>query len=440
MIINSSRSICFQYKVSVRSEVFIHLIVTASMMLLSITLLGPLTVIQAEELLIQTNARTDLGVYSPPEAPELPGAGGVFIDPTFGTEIMRVTDEADGRESCNAYSYWPSFNADSTRFHIACGGRHVLYRFNPDEFRLVSREPLFAKKPPGGSEPRWKDAIWAADDPDVLYCHEGLNLWAYNVARQEYMLAKDFSREFPPGHLCQLSKSIDDLVFAGSLQDPKWKRTGYFVWKRDTDHVVIHKTIDHDEVQIDKSGRFCVIKTGKQGKGAVEARVADLKTGIIENLTDDGPDFAPGHSDNGHGFVVGHDNIKNRLTSRRLDSPHDVKTILDIKNDWSQDYHVSMLADDESWVTMSFYVGNKLPSSGLFMNEIVQVASDGSRRVRRLAHHRSVFKSYWDSPRANISRDGRFVVFTSNWEGTDQRDVFILKVPAMKDSASPGTN
>lgn len=157
-----------------------------------------------------------------------------------------------------------------------------------------------------------------------------------------------------------------------------------------------------------------------------------MHTGRIEDLADDGPDFAPGHSDNGRGIVIGHDNVKNRVTFRPLDSPHDVRTLLNFRNDWSQDYHVSMLADDESWVTLSFYVGNLLPSSGIFRNEIVQVATDGSDRVRRLAHHRSVFNSYWDSPRANISPDGRFIVFTSNWEGTGQRDVFILKVSAMQ--------
>jgi len=49
-----------------------------------------------------------------------------------------------------------------------------------------------------------------------------------------------------------------------------------------------------------------------------------------------------------------------------------------------------MLADDERWVLLSFYVGNKLPSSGIFKNEIIQVAIDGGQRVRRFAHHRSV--------------------------------------------------
>jgi hypothetical protein len=259
-------------------------------MLSSIILPGRLPAAQTEVSAAPPGVKADRGVYPPPRAPVLPKAGGVFTDPTFGTEIMRVTDE-----------------------------------------------------------------------------------------------------------------------------------------------IVLRKTVDHDEVQVDKSGRFCLVKTGRHGKGVVEVRVVDLRTGRVEDLTDDGPDFAPGHSDNGHGLVVGHDNVGNRVTFRRLDSPHDVRTLLDLENDWSQDYHVSMLGDDESWATLSFHAGNSLPSSGIFRNEIVQVATDGSRRVRRLAHHRSVFKSYWDSPRANISRDGRFIVFTSNWEGTGQRDVFILKVPRMRD-------
>jgi hypothetical protein len=386
---------------------------------------------QTEVSAVRPSVKTDRGVYPLPPAPTLPKAGGVFTDPTFGIQIMRVTDEQDGGENCNAYSYWPSFNADSTRFHIACGNRPVLYNFDPKGFRLIGKEPLFARKPPSGHEPRWEDAMWAYADPNLLYCHEGLNLWAYNVVTAGYKLVKDFSNTFPPGHLCQLSRDSRDDVFAGSLQDPKWNRTGYFVWRRATDKIVLRDTVDHDEVQVDKAGRFCVVKTGRQGKGVVEVRVVDLRTGRIEDLTDDGPDFAPGHSDNGHGLVVGHDNVRNRVTFRRLDSPHDIRTLLDLKSDWSQDYHVSMLADDESWATLSFYVGNSLPSSGIFRGEIIQIATDGSRLVRRLSHHRSVFKSYWDSPRANISRDGRFIVFTSNWEGTGQRDVFILKVPAM---------
>lgn len=62
--------------------------------------------------------KTDYGVYPEPTPPSLPPAGGTFIDPTFGTTIMRVTDVNDGNFNVTAYSYWPTFNKDNTRLFI----------------------------------------------------------------------------------------------------------------------------------------------------------------------------------------------------------------------------------------------------------------------------------------------------------------------------------
>lgn len=78
--------------------------------------------------------------------------------------------------------------------------------------------------------------------------------------------------------------------------------------------------------------------------------------------------------------------------------------------------------------------------------------------VWRLAHHRSDVRhdgdpsrlSFWYTPRANISGDGRWVLFTSNWEktpGTDpgagaggaaRQDVFLLQLkPATTGDPEP---
>jgi len=84
-----------------------------------------------------------------------------------------------------------------------------------------------------------------------------------------------------------------------------------------------------------------------------------------------------------------------------------------------------MLAEDERGAVVSFYGDG---GDGVFHREIVQLATDGSERVRRLAHHRSVFSEYYDSPRANASRDRCFVAFTSNWGGSGRRDVFVLNL------------
>src|SRR6185369_5456348 len=72
-------------------------------------------------------------------APALPPAGGTFVDSSFGTTIMRVTDEKDGKSCTNFYSYWPSFNLDTTLFFIGCDGNAKLYRFDPNAFRVVSK-------------------------------------------------------------------------------------------------------------------------------------------------------------------------------------------------------------------------------------------------------------------------------------------------------------
>ena len=132
-----------------------------------------------------------------------------------------------------------------------------------------------------------------------------------------------------------------------------------------------------------------------------------------------------GPSENGGGIVIGADHWTNRVTFRQLATPHQVSSVLDLANDWTQDFHVSMLANDESRVTLSFYQ-TSAHTTGLFHNEIIQAATDGSKAVRRLAHHRSQHSDYWDSPRANVSRDGCLVTFTSNFGSTGRRDVYVL--------------
>ncbi len=378
--------------------------------------------------------KTDRGVYPEPPLPQLPPAGGVIIDPTFGTSILRVTDEHDGEFLQVAYSYWPTFNRDSTRLFVLrddSGLEGVRYRFDPLNFRLLEQAPLFVGPSPDGDWPRTEDAIWSGVNPDVIFCHSRLNLWAYNVATDAYALVRDFSPELGEGYLSQMSRSIDDDTFACTTLNRRYRVSGSLAWRRTEDRVFIRPVEPEglDEVQIDKTGRYLVISTGAQGEGAIQNRVVDLETGLEEELIDGPPDYAPGHKDVGHGFCIGHDNWTNRLRSRKLSDPHQKKPILDFNDDWSQDQHVSLLADNEDWALVSLYEQGLEHVPGLFHDELLMVATDGSQRVRRLAHHRSYVDEYWESPRANISRDGRFIAFSSNWGQPQRRDVFILRVP-----------
>jgi hypothetical protein len=83
-------------------------------------------------------------------------------------------------------------------------------------------------------------------------------------------------------------------------------------------------------------------------------------------------------------------------------------------------------------------------------DEIIALATDGSGKVWRFAHSRSTVHvrgethaeseskgyNFWDCPRGNVSQDGRFFMFTSDWEdtlgkdaqGRFREDAFIVKL------------
>jgi hypothetical protein len=89
----------------------------------------------------------------------------------------------------------------------------------------------------------------------------------------------------------------------------------------------------------------------------------------------------------------------------------------------------SMYADNKKWALVWTQRNDANKATRTFENEIVQVATDGSNRVRRLVHHRSAYNDYYDQPNANISRNGQFVAFSSNWgNAIGRRDIYIVRI------------
>jgi len=383
-------------------------------------------VLSFNTVLSQPGVKTDLGIYPDGDAPALPSAGGKLIDPVFGTEIMRVTDERDGANFGTAYAYWATFNSNSTRVFVHEDNvAGLIYSFDPDNFQIGSKDRFIY--PPGNGLTTDEDAYWSARDPDTLFVHRGAIIWAYNVRTRAYSVVGDMTSYFPAGtYFVQMTVSRNDDVFTMTVKNADYSVRGYAVWKDSANTVIRYvETPDLDETQIDKSGRFLSITTPFEGAGVIQTRIVDLQTMNVTDLTDNAPGYAPGHGDYGMGTVVAHDNWTNRITFRNLASPLVVSTVLSFGNDWAINYHLSLLADNEAWALMSVY-----GSGPVFERELVMVATDGSQRVRRFAHHYSKWIGYYDTPRANVSRDGRFAAFTSNWGGRSRRDLFIAKVPS----------
>jgi uncharacterized protein (TIGR03437 family) len=401
--------------------------------------------------------KTDRAVYEEPPLPTLPRAGGKFIDPVFGTEILRATDESDGAAPGlgTYYSHWPTFNRNNTKLLIRKGvtGEAIIKDFDPVSFQVGNSRTL-PDSLVGGGGPNWESSIWSNKDPNIIYTFSGyyfggMKLYAFDVTTWSFTLIKDLS--FLSGgndYLKQMYMSADDDVFCWLHQragvndgEPMF----YIVYKRSTDKVLFHNPATVfaggvNEVHVDKSGKWLHIVIATPQADGTGTRILNLENGEYQSFTK-AIDHTPGHGDMGTGTIIGFDNYSNSISRRQLDSIHSYQNILLFRNeagisDWTNDFHGSMLADNEDWITIGTYDDPAcvLPESGLFEDEIVQVATDGSQRFRRLLHTRSAIDNftettgYWAMPKPTISKDGRFIAYTSNWENSGRYDLFIARI------------
>jgi hypothetical protein len=376
-----------------------------------------------------------------PALPTLPAAGSTFTDPTFGTSILRVTDGTFFADNKTAYSYWPSANADSTMF--ICNENEVpyLYDFNGAAMTISNRRVVFTSGPPaGGSRLHWESLQWSHSDPAVVYGWadgDELKFYKYNVTTHLYTLLFDgavLGAGAWAGHtLWQLTFSSDENRFCLMRKDRNTgDKKGWFVWDKPSNTLKLSKVnLDFDEVQIDLSGHWVIYKTGTAGS------IWHVDTNTEDVLTDGGPDYMPKHSDNGPDLCVGFDNYEGRILSRALSSPHTWSLVWNAAVDmtvWPGDFHLGMNAAETSGVVvLSMYQASDTHTDNPMGNEIILVKLDGSQGLYRVCHHRGGGSQYYDSPRANISRDGKYIFFTSNWEGTlgaGRRDFFVVRAGA----------
>lgn len=404
--------------------------------------------------------KTDRRIYRKPPLPRLPRGGGTFNDPIFGTEIMRATDESDGPAPGlgTYYSHWPTFNLDNTRLLIRQGetGRAIVKSFDPVNFKISPGHEYLPIEYPLHFSLSWESAIWSHNDRDVIYtfCNDfkgGMRAYAYNVARKTFKLLKDFSSlsHGQPDYLHQMNMSADDDVFSWSHM--RVGRNGeplaYLVWRRSTDKVLfdVPNTMDFNEVHVDKSGHWLNIPLNKPLPDGDSMEFLNLDTGALVKILDGAPDYRPGHGDLGTDCIVGFDNDLDGITWRRMSTPHSFRRAFYFRTgigpnggvaDWTQDFHGTMLADNEDWITIGTYddPAVNLPDSGIYEDEILQVSLDGSERIRRICHTRCAIDNhtnttgYWAAPKPTISRDGRFIAFTSNWEKSGRYDLFIARI------------
>src|SRR5256885_5156880 len=424
--------------------------------------------------------KTDRAVYTEPLLPIVPSAGNKFNDPVFGTEIMRATDESDcPAPGCGTwYSQWPTFNSDNTRIMIRNGvnGEMIIKSFNPVAFTLgttVRRSPTL----PGGVSLEWQGATWSRTDPDLIFVHvnyyskdypaTGMKLYTYRPSTNVFTLLKDVAPELAPGqpdYLFEMHIAQDGNDDVFTFQH---KRVGnsdalyFIVWKRSTDTVLLHIATDASRLfpivgtnacLPDKSGRWVFFSpNGSPTEGQARIRILDLTSSSWQTIYWVGDDDSPSHGDLGSGTLAGRGNWSGGFNLRALNNVHSSSILFDNKDskgllDWTNDQHTSLYADDESWVMLGLYddPAETGTETGAFENEVMQIAMDGSQRIRRLFHHRSHIDNfsettgYWAMPKPTITKDGRFIAFTSNWGKSGRYDLFIARIDPPGSAATPG--
>lgn len=385
---------------------------------------------------------TDFTVRTEPALPTMGAAGSKVTDPTFGTEILRLTDAtSDPAGAGTLYSTYASVNSDSTRVmgRKVSNSNSIFWTLDATAFTVASRTLITGDT----ISMLQYYMLWSTTNPDLLYAtahpavgSDAAKLFSYNIATQTQTTLKDFSGLTLAGiaahsgaWLDQMSASSDGDVFSFTVLNASQVPQGYLVYKLSTNAVLLNTTdTSVNETYVDKSGRYFYELIGTSN----EVKVWDLQTGpsLVADLTTNG--F--GHNGPGTGTVYAGSNASG-MSSRSLATPNTVTHILDgYFGTGTNSHHISYNSTNETYGLVSRYSVTGGGVINAFDNELLLVSAS-TDAVQRIAHHRSISNTYAASPFANISPDGQFVAFTSTW-GTNlaiggRTDLYLVKIPAV---------
>lgn len=406
-------------------------------------------------------------------------AGVSFTDPVFGSRISRITDRFTRSDQIDRSYRTPSathqnaWSADSAYFYVvSTDGTVVPFAFDPERVSAFRLDPLRFYIEPQFS---YLDGgiLFGSDSRGSLRTID-----QYDFATGEYTQLLDLDVLVPGlkdtyiGGISSSAGATERILafFGGASQD----RHHYVVVfdrrapqnRKLLDTATLDFKLHH--ATIDRSGRYVMLyPTGADL--AAPRKAAQVHTwDTVTNVTTAMPLIdarSGGHDAFGYGVAVNQDCCSSSTWDaaqwqiRSLASPLVSRDLIAPVLSPKQVY----LADHPTWnnarpdrlvpfVTATYRFGANAVEWRPWDDEILAVQTDvgdGGAEVLRLAHHRSDVRhddepersTFWYMPRPNVSRDGRWVLFTSNWEktlGTDpkapageraRQDVFLLQMP-----------
>jgi len=402
--------------------------------------------------------------------PAIGPAGSLITDPAFRSRIVRVpdasTDPQRPGESFNTpgSAEQNSWNTDSGRFYVGSrGGALWLYEFDLNTMRTRKWGKL--------KVPWQSGAQFSHRQPNLLYGVSGRHplFQQYDTASDKLSTIHDPASCFalkPSDWGAGVAITADDsrlMGVFGPQQDHnyllyiydrsrgcRWynTQTGEIggEWGPKGTIAAPYRFGIHD-ARISKSGEFVEIAGGNKGP------IFWLVNTMNVTLCASKEDHCLGHRAMGYSHLINSFNSIHplQLVKRPLNDFKSVRTLVDPLPSligW-YDYHISwnyITSQDDTPACFSTYrttnpntPGSPLVVNGPWENEIDCVETDGkASTVWRFAHTYTTAKNgFWSTSRGNLSQDGRFFMFTSDWQnqlgmgpkGKQYRtDVFIVEL------------
>jgi hypothetical protein len=423
------------------------------------------------------SVKTDRAVYPVPSPlPSPPPVGGYYTDPVFGTTVLRVTDQNNcPAPGCGTYyPQWPTFNADNTRILIRVGtsGNMMIKQFDPVNFTVGTT--VRSNVAYGCTSLDWQTAIWSRTDPDTIYVHpgyydsacsnSGMKELAYHPSTNTFELVHDFAADFGSNtdYLFEqhCDKSQDIWTFMQNRVGAADNPISYIIWRRSTNTILLHinafdtrlPEYGANNAAPDKTGRWVSFASNFTPSGFSGRMMAvwDTQTNTWQYIHHTGAEDDPHHGYNASGFTVGRGDWSGAETRRPFSNLTQSTVLFDWRDsngvrDWSGDHHVNMYADNETWALIAEWrdpsVGNY---TGAFENELFFVNTQSPQQIIRFLHHLSLYnpagdddtQRYWATPKPSISKDSKYVAYTSNWGNSGRTDLYIVKVPPLSTSGA----
>jgi len=442
----------------------------------------------------QYSAITDRVPRPKPPLPQLGAAGYTFNDPTFGSKIVRVTDGQTRPGLQNRSFHVPSnahaaaWNSTSTKFFLTSNdGAIIPFKFDASTM-TASRFPSAPNENGGLTLTFYTEPQFSLVNPDVIYGGGGSNgrtILSYNFNTGAYTtvvnldnivagLANTYIGVVTTGGVPNESLLTffggggQDAHYYALLQPLAGGASKLLNTMASTINGVPTSTVLNFHIhamQIDKTGRYVFVYPSGADllapRSASQVYLWDTATDAFTALT---PSMHPaGHDAAGFGTWINEDCCTSsgwdaaQWQFRWLATP--TQTI-DLISPIVTPQEIYM-ADHTTWsnaqpdrlvpvISSTYRYGNNTAPWRAWDDEIIAIDTNGTGGpVWRFAHHRSNVGSdgnpaqpyFWYEPIANISPDGKWVLFTSNWEktlGTDsleataRQDVFLVQLTPLQ--------